>query len=735
MFSKKYYFLTLLIVGLLGIFSCSHAAEYGSLGGRPAYPKVGELHGETWLIYKLEPGKSMEDGVEVMNLYEESWEALIYAADTTHSSGGGFALKQFSEPKESVGNWVKFYTNDPPEPFNKVWEKKRGAILELCQTNREDLQKKMEKQKISDEDFSKLENWCKGEDHIQRKMEAKEKIIIPFIITIPDSADVGEHTGGILIQKVAPETQEGTSGSSIKLTTRVGIRIYETVPGEVVKKITLESFEVSKNFREFDFKDWFGDLKKPQEYLVQTKVKNEGNASLEYKDNIHIKDLIFKKRNQDVERGFQVLKKDIFSSNFSWQTPRFGWFSVRTESKYQDQNGQEQIVASPEIKIWIIPWREIAITFILFLIGFAVWIMWKFYQKKKYGGIGWVKYETIEGDTLVNLAGKCGLDWKVLAKTNKIKAPFVLAASQSILVPPILGGKENTNKAGIPEKKQEKTADVKSENSMEEKKSIDEEKFIKEMSAKLLGKKVEEKPRDKKNDKLQTKELKIENFVTQKMPIKDLEKETFSFSMAENIPGNPIEKKKNFFEKIKERKNAYKPEKPDESDRYKRYLIIMGIALAVLTVLVGTLAGILIYKSFHSEKDIIIQSKLDIPAITPPAASNISSEEVANSKKEEQKEISCADLEISVLNGTEIAGEAGKMKENLEKEGCGKINAGNAKGKNYQGISVYYQKGKTFEAEKVKSILEKNYAGVVIKPAEEGNGDMQDFDFVIILGK
>ncbi|TAK95570.1 hypothetical protein EPO05_03790, partial [Patescibacteria group bacterium] len=333
--------LLLLLFLFFGAFSNALAIEYGMLGGKPAYPKANEPHGETWFVYGLKPGEALEDGIEIMNLYDESWDALIYAADTTKSSGGGFALKQFSEPKNEVGSWVRFYPNDPPEPFKQILEKKRGAILELCQASREEVANKLKKKELSEEEWGGLVGWCRGEEYIQRKMGPKEKTTIPFVFRVPDDIDVGEHTGGILIQKVSPESQETSQGSAIKLTTRVGVRIYETVPGEIVKKMTLEGFEVKKNFGEFDFRDWFGKDRKKQEYLVQSRVQSESNISLEYHDVIHVKDLIFGQRSQDIDRSFQILRKDKFISNLSWNNPRFGWFSFQTEAKYVDQSGQE----------------------------------------------------------------------------------------------------------------------------------------------------------------------------------------------------------------------------------------------------------------------------------------------------------------------------------------------------------------------------------------------------------
>jgi len=78
---------------------------------------------------------------------------LIYAGDSTPSTDGAFACKQFSEEKKDVGAWIK-----------------------------------LEKSEIT--------------------MDPSTNQVIPFTITVPKNASVGEHNGCILIQ----EKKEAQSG-------------------------------------------------------------------------------------------------------------------------------------------------------------------------------------------------------------------------------------------------------------------------------------------------------------------------------------------------------------------------------------------------------------------------------------------------------------------------------------------------------------------------------------------
>jgi hypothetical protein len=444
--SKNIKYILILSAVFLGAMFCgvknSQAIEYEMLGGRPANPDASVPNSASWFIYHLNPGEVKEDVVEVMNLFSEEWTAFIYASDTTKSSSGGFALEQSNEPKDEVGAWVKFYPDSPPESLKTVFTEKENKIIPFCAMSREDINATLNEKiklksnwkEITDENFSAFQTWCAGVDSVEEKMDPQARVKIPFVIRVPENSDVGEHTGGILIERKAHEAAN-TGGSSVNLVTRVGVRIYETVPGEVVKKLALDSFDVIKNFKEFDYASWFSKNTKPEEYLVQMKIKNDGNVSVMHENIIHVKNLIFNKGSEDVSRNFQVLKKDIFISNYSWKNPRFGYFSFATEIKYKNAAGEDRVLNSEPIKIWIIPWREIAVAIAILLLAFGSWWGWKKYQKKRYGGVGWVEYKVKKSDNVNSLAKKFAVDWKVLVKTNKIKPPYLLGVGQSILVP------------------------------------------------------------------------------------------------------------------------------------------------------------------------------------------------------------------------------------------------------------------------------------------------------------
>ena len=423
---------------LLLFVTNTHAIEYFHIGGRPAYPDPEVENSKAWFIYKLDPGEKKEDALEVVNNYDESLEMLVYAADGIKSSNGGFALKQFVEDKIAVGSWVRFYPDDVPARLQSLFESVDESILAFCSTELIESESIVSDEEdgltITKSDIVDFNEWCEGEEEAQLEVEPKTIRLLRSIFSVPENAEVGEHTGGILIQKVEPEKEGTTQG--ITLTTRVGVRIYETVPGEIVKDLSITDFKIKKMYKELDFNQLFSKDAKPEEYLLTTSLQNKGNVSISFKENIAIKNELTDEIIQNVtDREFQVLRDDEFTSNFSWNNPRFGKYSFMNVVSFEDTEGDVKSLPSPKITIWIIPYREIILALGAIILIIFITSMIKLVKKAKYSGKGWDKYVVKAGESLGDLSMRFDINWKTLAKTNNIKPPYVLKPGDTILVP------------------------------------------------------------------------------------------------------------------------------------------------------------------------------------------------------------------------------------------------------------------------------------------------------------
>lgn len=696
-------FCSLIFAGL----ACSaQAIEYGQMGGRPTNPDPNVPESKSWFIYKLEPGTSKEDSVTVVNLFNEDWDALIYAADSVKSSSGGFALKQISEEKKGVGSWVKFYPDPKPDYAAKIFEGDR-KIFEACAISAEDL---TEKYKLSSDQINEFAEWCKGKSDVTFHMKSGEKKDLTFVISIPQGTEIGEHTGGILIQKQNKEEADQANGSKVLLTTRVGVRIYETVPGEMIKKLDFFGFSIDKNYDEF-YLPWDKEKKtKFSEYIISSSIKNNGNVSIGFKEKIVIKNLITKKVENIEGREFQVLRDDDFMSILSWKAPRMAFLSFQKEYSYEDANGQNQTLFSETIKKWFIPWREIVIFAVLFILAFSFYKGWKYYQKKKYGGIGWVAYEVQSGDDINNLAIKSGVDWKVLAKTNKLKVPYILEIGQVILVPA---------SGDLPE---EPAADnFKIRNEVEE--NAD-DKYIKEMEA--IAEEMEQKVAKKRG------RPKMKNIAMEK----------------EYVVSEISQTDEKIEQQMEAKTEAKKPE--ENKDIYKKITIILLLAI-LLVALIGisifcatlfmraknestankmSVATLAVNNAAQEESD----KKTENATSTPAQQENNTKAEESKAEDIEKKESKKpAEISIKILNGGAVAGSAAKIKDILTNKGYSKTEAQNAQENNHEGLVVYHAGTLEAEAGAVRELLKANYPKAEIKPASSVEEKMADI--VIILGK
>ncbi|OGY92798.1 MAG: hypothetical protein A3B31_02830 [Candidatus Komeilibacteria bacterium RIFCSPLOWO2_01_FULL_53_11] len=380
--------LSLLVIGSIFLFVLTaltaFALSAGGIGGTPASADPGIQYSGSWFIYNLDAGESISDSVHLINSSDKTETIKIYVVDSVASNQGNFALEAQDDPKDGVGAWVTL-------PVSEI------------------------------------------------TMDPGKEYDMPFTMTVPEDADVGEHSGGIIMQKATvDEASTGNIGATI--VTRVGIRIYETVPGEVVRNVELEDFRVE--LVKADDRDPL--------YQVTLKAANRSNISLEPDVTLEIigwgRESYFPKSSDeksglvinlsDLTRFFQgetmahkwqLLRDEEVSTNWEWPVPLFGSFSFRARISYEGTNGPEQIVTSV-ITVNVVPWRDVAVLGGLVLVFLILLLALRFRYRS------WKEYAVRPGDQLPVIAKQAGIDWKKLVKVNKLKEP-VVEAGVTIRVP------------------------------------------------------------------------------------------------------------------------------------------------------------------------------------------------------------------------------------------------------------------------------------------------------------
>lgn len=350
------------------------AVEYGGIGGRPAYPRQDNSRTEDIFIHTLEPGSTKDEGVVVVNNSSEKKTILVYSADSTPSSGGGFACKQFVEEKKDVGAWIS---------------------------------------------LSKTEV----------TLEPKTNEIIPFVISVPGNASVGEHNGCILMQ----EKKDTTDTPGMNLSLRTGLRVAITIPGEIKRSLEIVGFAITK--------------RDDGSFLLKPQVKNNGNVSIDTTVNLSTS-YFFGPLLMTHGGDYPVLRGETSEWNFELKKPFWGGLFKTSVAIAYDSSNSAGIGVKTDNPSKIIDgdskWFFSFPTFpaliieliILVLIIVLVALIVLYFKRKKWINTTWVDYIVCENEDIMKIAEKHNVSWRLLAKVNSIRPPFTVLSGTKIKVPP-----------------------------------------------------------------------------------------------------------------------------------------------------------------------------------------------------------------------------------------------------------------------------------------------------------
>lgn len=348
------------------------AIEYGGLGGKPAYPDPGNERSKSIFIYNLENGDSKDDGVLVVNNTQETKTVIVYSTDSQKSSDGSFACEQYTDEKNHVGKWI-------------------------------DLEKEI-------------------------TLEPSTNEIVPFKITVPDNASVGEENGCIMIQEKKVSSVE----SGVSLSFRTGLRVAVTVPGEEIRKLEIDTFEYSI--------EGDGVIK------AKFSVENKGNVSIDS----HIKTTftsILGQQVYNIDNQYPILKGETSTYNFEINKPFWGGFFTLTGAVEYDENvtaeiGKDsstprKVLYTDSFTIFIFPeLGALLIELILLsIILFSLFLIIKRIKTNKDIQRTWVQYIVKENENINTLANKYNISWKLLAKVNNLAAPYQITKGDVIKIP------------------------------------------------------------------------------------------------------------------------------------------------------------------------------------------------------------------------------------------------------------------------------------------------------------
>jgi LysM repeat protein len=366
-----------LLVFFLFFPAVGKAVNTETVGILPAYPDPEVKFSNAWFIYKLGAGQTKEDAVRVINNKKETVVVKLYAVDATTTSDGAFALLPEESPRQDVGAWVKLAANEVEIPPNS------------------------------------------------------EKLV-PFTISVPENADVGDHAGGIVMQEIEGAGKT-IAGTGVKIVTRVGVRIYLTIPGEVKKDFEITRFDWrTEAKREPNFLKDLLDLNKKTVFTIG--LKNKGNVKISPKGKVELYNIFGRKVGDTGESEIGVIfpkgenKESVITLN---QAPFLGRYKAKLSVNFLEEGAG---TGEKELVIWVFPYRIVIILAFLLVLFILTRLIFQYFREASKEKMP--VYTVKEGETLGNLASVFSVHWKKLAKVNEIKKPFEIKAGQKLFVPP-----------------------------------------------------------------------------------------------------------------------------------------------------------------------------------------------------------------------------------------------------------------------------------------------------------
>lgn len=375
---KKIILSTLLAFVISLIPVATMAVEYGGVGGRPANPREDNPRSSSIFIYELEPGQTYDDGVEVFNNTDQDRTIELAAVDSVLANDGAFSCAQNSESKVDVGKWITL-------------------------------------------------------DSETVTVAAGKSKVVNFTVTVPEDASVGEHSGCVTIQDTQKQASPEQGG--VVLTFRSAIRVAVTIPGDIVKAVTVSNVGLQRNAEDANL------------FTIQPAVVNTGNVSLDTKLTVRLVSL-FGTTVDSKDATYPVLPASTAKWNFDVNKPFWGGFyradvtaayNGNTEDVLGEESNNNEVTSSKSSTYVFIDPSPVALAIelgLLVLIGLLVALLIRKLRHRRHVQQHWTHYTVRDGDSLQKIAKHHGVSWKKLATANKVRAPYHLEPGTKLKVPP-----------------------------------------------------------------------------------------------------------------------------------------------------------------------------------------------------------------------------------------------------------------------------------------------------------
>lgn len=264
--------------------------------------------GRASLEYIVEPGDTYTDAVAVRNLGEQPLTVSLYAQDAVQTSDNAFEVLTPEEGGASIAVWVQLAETDIVVP-------------------------------------------------------PRDKVIVPFTMTIPTAAEPGDHPGAI----VAVNQPTGGDGATVQY--RVGTRMQVRVAGAVNAAIDVDTINAGYETR------WTPFASAPLD--VSATLENPGNVRLLPAADVHAEGLFgWWSAQVPLEEISEILPDGAQSVAARVEdVPAIGPIWVTVDVTEVSSAGQDltsiTAVTSRTVVVWAVPWVLLAALLLLLIAAFV----------------------------------------------------------------------------------------------------------------------------------------------------------------------------------------------------------------------------------------------------------------------------------------------------------------------------------------------------------------------------
>lgn len=203
-----------------------------------------------------------------------------------------------------------------------------------------------------------------------------ERARIPVTITMPIDADPGGHYGSVLVTTVRDGSDEDPTeapGTRSPIIARVGVLLFITVPGDVVKSGITRSLSLIG-------KPWWFE-KGPVRFGIA--YENTGSLHLNPYGELRITNMFGEEVGYQKLDPWFVLPKSLRTREVEWNRE---FLLGRYVAEVHVNRGYDDIIDIEKVVFWVLPWKIVAGTFVgLFIIFFCIRFFLRTFEFKRKG--------------------------------------------------------------------------------------------------------------------------------------------------------------------------------------------------------------------------------------------------------------------------------------------------------------------------------------------------------------